>query len=42
MFWVCWLLIVTITAIVFLNFVIAEATASYEKINERVDTYIKF
>ena len=47
MFWICWLLIVAITAIVFLNFIfiiknIAEASASYEKINERIDTYIAF
>lgn len=42
MFWFCWLLIVAVTAIVFLNFIIAEASASYEKINEKKDTYINF
>jgi hypothetical protein len=33
-FWVCWLLTVTITCIVFLNFIVAEASASYAKVVE--------
>lgn len=32
MFWVIWLLSVTLTSIVFLNFIIAEASASYAKV----------
>lgn len=40
LWWFCWLLIVAITCVVFLNFVIAEASASYEKINQRIGTYI--
>ena len=32
MFWVVWLLSVTLTSIVFLNFIIAEASASYAKV----------
>jgi len=36
-FWVCWTLIVAVTCIVFLNFIIAEASASYEKVSESLD-----
>lgn len=36
MYWVVWLLIVVVTMIIFLNFIIAEATASYEAVSERL------
>ena len=39
-YWVIWLLIVVITCIIFLNFIIAEASASYEKVSERLQAYI--
>ena len=39
-FWVIWLLIVVITNIIFLNFIIAEASESYAKVNERLDEFI--
>ena len=33
LFFVCWFILLVFLAIVFLNFIIAEASASYEKIN---------
>lgn len=39
-FWVFWVIIVGVTCIVFLNFIIAEAGASYENVNELMDQYI--
>jgi len=39
-FWIIWLLIVVITNIIFLNFIIAEASASYETVKERLDEMI--
>ena len=33
-FWILWLLGVVITSIVFLNFIVAEASGSYEKVTE--------
>lgn len=34
MFWVAWLIIVVVTMIIFLNFIIAEATASHQTVSE--------
>ena len=31
-YWFCWALMVYITCIIFLNFIIAEASASYENV----------
>ena len=39
-YWVIFLLIVLITNIIFLNFIIAEASESYAKVNERLDESI--
>ena len=39
-YWFVWLLIVVITCIIFLNFIIAEASASYEKVSEKLEAYI--
>lgn len=39
-FWFLWFIIVVITNIVFLNFIIAEASASYETVKERLDEMI--
>ena len=39
-FWFIWFLIVVVTNIIFLNFIIAEASASYEKVSERLDDFI--
>jgi hypothetical protein len=33
-YWIMWVLIILITCIIFLNFIIAEASASYEKVSE--------
>lgn len=37
-YWFVWILIVVLTCIVFLNFIIAEVSASYEKVKERLDS----
>lgn len=39
-FWLCWVIIVIVTCIVFLNFIIAEAGHSYEIVNEFLDSFI--
>lgn len=39
-YWVIWILILLITCIIFLNFIIAEASASYEKVSEFLQQYI--
>jgi len=39
-YWAVWLLIVVITNIIFLNFIIAEASASYEKVSENLEAFI--
>ena len=41
MFWFFWALIVGVTCIVFLNFIIAEVGASYSKVKEKVDLFVK-
>ena len=33
-FWISWYVIVLVLSIIFLNFIIAEASASYEKVSE--------
>jgi len=40
LFWVLWFLVTTITCIIFLNFIIAEASASYENVKSRLDAMI--
>lgn len=40
LWWLVWLLIVVVTNIIFLNFIIAEASASYETVKERLDEFI--
>ena len=40
LFWLIWFLIVTATCIVFLNFIIAEASASYENVKDRLEAEI--
>ena len=32
LYWLIWLMVVVMTCIIFLNFIIAEASASYEKV----------
>lgn len=39
-YWFVWLLIVIITCIIFLNFIIAEASASYEKVSDQLMAFI--
>ena len=40
LFWFIWLSIVLASCVVFLNFIIAEASASYEQVKERLDAEI--
>lgn len=39
-YWFTWLLIVLITSIIFINFLISEAGASYEKVSADLDAFI--
>jgi hypothetical protein len=39
-YWICWLLMVTITCIIFLNFIIAEASNSYANVMETLNAQI--
>ena len=39
-FWFLWVLVVILTAIIFMNFVIAKAGNTYERISEHVNEYI--
>jgi hypothetical protein len=34
MFWISWYIIVIVTCVIFLNFIVAEASASYAKVTE--------
>ena len=36
-----WALVVIIGSIIFLNFIIAEASASYEKVNECLEEFVE-
>ena len=40
MYWFFWCLIVTVTSIVFLNFIIAEVGASYSNVKGQVDVFV--
>lgn len=40
LFWLLWLLSVFITCIIFLNFIVAEASASYSKVVETLEAVI--
>lgn len=40
LYWVIWLVVVIVTCIIFLNFIIAEASASYEKVKSALDSMI--
>lgn len=40
LFWIIWLMVVVMTCIIFLNFIIAEASASYEKVKENLVSMI--
>jgi hypothetical protein len=39
-FWIVFMMILTLTCIIFLNFVIAQASASYEKVSEELESFI--
>ena len=40
LFWCVWAIIVLIMCIIFLNFIIAEASASYEKVSSNIDFFL--
>ena len=40
-FWVTFLIMVVTMSIIFLNFVIAEASASYEEVSEKLDEFVQ-
>jgi hypothetical protein len=40
-FWMVWMLTVVVTCIIFLNFVVAEACASYTRVVESLESVIK-
>ena len=39
-FWLLWILITIITSVIFLNFIVAEASASYTKVTETLEQVI--
>lgn len=39
-FWLAWMIVVIVGCIIFLNFIIAEASASYEKVSGRLAEFI--
>ena len=39
-FWLVWILTVIVTNVVFLNFIVAEASASYTKVTETLEAVI--
>lgn len=41
-FWILWVLILYITCIIFLNFIIAEACASYERVSVNIENYLQY
>lgn len=41
-FWFMWITIVLVTAVIFLNFIVAEASASYEKISANIANYLQY
>ena len=40
MFWIVWIIAVIFSSLIFLNFIIAEVSASYEKVKEEIDALI--
>lgn len=40
MFWIIWFLTTLISCIIFLNFIVAEASGSYNIVNEHLEEYI--
>jgi len=41
-FWILWSMILYVTCIIFLNFIIAEACASYERVSENIKNILQF
>jgi len=41
-FWFIWILILYVTCIIFLNFIIAEACASYERVSDNIENFLMY
>lgn len=41
LFWIIWMVIVLVTCIVFLNFIIAEVSASYQQVKDHIDVLVE-
>lgn len=41
-YWIVWVIIIFIMCIIFLNFIIAEASASYERISGNIENFLLF
>jgi hypothetical protein len=41
-FWILWVIILYVTCIIFLNFIIAEACASYERVSQNINNYLQY
>ena len=39
-FWIVWLITIIVTNIVFLNFVVAEASNSYNEVSEKLEKFV--
>lgn len=39
-YWFCWIIIVVVTNIIFLNFIIAEASNTYQKVKDQLNAMI--
>lgn len=42
LFWICWVIVLYIMCIIFLNFIIAEASASYERVGINLDNLVRY
>lgn len=40
LFWIVWIIMVIFSALIFLNFIIAEVSASYDKVKQNIDRLI--
>jgi hypothetical protein len=40
LFWILWFLMVIVLAVIFMNFVVAEATETYNEVNESITEFI--
>jgi hypothetical protein len=41
LYWITWLVLVILTCIIFLNFIIAEVSSSYDSVKSKIEGYIQ-